>query len=133
MLLRHWPCSQTCALFDQHDETALHISVNCCYAKEVWHLVSNWMGCSALIISGNVSDIKQWWKETLAALNGRQRRSVAAFLMYTTWHIWKERNRRIFQHLTLRPDQVFGLIQIDVTTRRRACGHPLLREEILAA
>lgn len=57
--------------------------------------------------------------------------SVAAILMYTTWHIWRERYRRIYEHSTLRPDQVFGLIQNNVLMRRKACGNPLLQEELL--
>lgn len=132
MLLRNWPCSQTCVLCDQRDETALHLAVNCYYAKEVWHLVANWTGVSVLSSPNSVSDMKQWWSNSLAGMNARQRRWVAAIIMYTVWHIWNEHNRRIFQQSSMRPDQVFGLVQHDIMIRRMASGHPLIQEELLA-
>ncbi|OEL25104.1 hypothetical protein BAE44_0013874, partial [Dichanthelium oligosanthes] len=62
----------------------------------------------------------------LAPLAKKQRRSTAAILMYTTWNIWKERNRRVFEGKYMRPDQVFNLIQEDINLRRQACGNPVL-------
>ncbi|RCV09521.1 hypothetical protein SETIT_2G036200v2 [Setaria italica] len=108
-----------CALCDQVPETASHICLQCCYAKEIWLLVSNWVGSGANLLTGVDGDIHEWWNRLLAPLNANQRRLVAAILMDTTWNIWKERNRRIFDNTTLRPDQVFELIQNDVLTRRR--------------
>jgi hypothetical protein len=35
-------------------------------------------------------------EESLALLPAAQKRSVAAILMYTSWNLWKERNRRVF-------------------------------------
>lgn len=122
-----------CALCDQVPETASHICLQCCYAKEIWLLVSNWVGSGANLLTGVDGDIHEWWNRLLAPLNANQRRLVAAILMDTTWNIWKERNRRIFDNTTLRPDQVFELIQNDVLTRRRVSGTPLLGEELLVS
>nr|TKW30486.1 hypothetical protein SEVIR_2G041000v2 [Setaria viridis] len=122
-----------CALCDQVPETASHICLQCCYAKEIWLLVSNWVGSGANLLTGVDGDIHEWWNRLLAPLNANQRRLVAAILMDTTWNIWKERNRRIFDNTTLRPDQVFELIQNDVLTGRRASGTPLLGEELLVS
>nr|TKV99375.1 hypothetical protein SEVIR_8G038900v2 [Setaria viridis] len=108
-------------------------AVRCCYAKEIWFLVSNWVGSCADVLTGTNGNIQEWWSITLAPLNAKQRRSVATILMYATWNIWKERNRRIFDNKTLWPDQVFRLIQNDILIRRRACGTPLLQEELLVS
>nr|TKV90794.1 hypothetical protein SEVIR_9G052300v2 [Setaria viridis] len=72
-----------------------------------------------------------WWETNMQAFNTKQKRSLAAILMYTAWHLWKERNRRIFQNQAMRPDQLLGLIQSDVLLRRMATGFPLLKEELL--
>jgi hypothetical protein len=54
------------------------------------------------------------------------RRSVAAMLTYTTWNLWKERNRRVFDSKSLQPHSVFSLIKEEVLLRRVACGHPVV-------
>uniref|UniRef100_K3ZL48 Uncharacterized protein n=1 Tax=Setaria italica TaxID=4555 RepID=K3ZL48_SETIT len=95
------------------EEMAIHISMHCCYAKEIWFLVSNWMGPGASILcgaDGNLynaadGDIYDWWNRVLEPLNANQRCSVAAIVMYTIWNIWKERNPRIFDNSSLRLDQ----------------------------
>lgn len=130
--LRNWPCSQTCGLCAQSEETALHLAINCYYAKQVWLLVAIWTGVSILASYTDVSDMKQWWSNSLAGLKAKRRRSVAAIIIYTAWHIWNERNRRIFQHSSMGPDQVFGLIQHDIIIRRMATGQPMIQEELLA-
>jgi hypothetical protein len=42
--------------------------------------------------------------------------------MYTTWHLWKERNRRIFQGSAASPVAVFQLLKEEFRLRRQACG-----------
>lgn len=129
-MARNWPCSPLCALCDQVPETASHLCLQCPYAKEVWMLVVNWTGADAAMQARNEEDIEEWWNRSLAKLNGKQRQSIAAIMMYTTWHIWKERNRGVFDNKSLRPDQVLGLIQDDINTRRQACANPLLGDEL---
>lgn len=84
-------------------------------------------------LNDSEGEFQDWWNRVLEPLKAKQRRSVAAITMYTTWNIWKERNKRIFDNSSLRLDQVFELIQNDVMTRQSACGTPLIREEILVS
>ncbi|OEL33739.1 hypothetical protein BAE44_0005243, partial [Dichanthelium oligosanthes] len=98
--------------------------LQCVYAREVWFRVRNWAGQHILTPDTDATDVEQWWISTLASLPNNQRRSTAAILMYTTWNIWKERNRRAFEDKLLRADQVFKLILEDINLRRQAGGSP---------
>jgi hypothetical protein len=42
LMIRNWPCNQTCGLCDQAFETAQHISIQCVFMQQVWVLVSWW-------------------------------------------------------------------------------------------
>jgi hypothetical protein len=97
LLGRNWPCNPVCVLCDQAFETAYHLCLECVYAREVWELVSHWVGQSLRIPVLNVA-IEQWWKwnASLQGLSHRDQRQVAAVLIYTAWNLWKESNRRIF-------------------------------------
>ena len=96
LLKRQWPCEPVCQLCSQKPETAYHLILSCCFAKEVWHKMSQWMLGFITMPSTNVL-VADWWQNELAGLPKKQRRVKAALLMYTAWNLWKERNRRIFE------------------------------------
>lgn len=41
--------------------------------------------------------MEDWWNTSVAGLPKEDRRRVAAWLLYTAWHLWNERNRRVFR------------------------------------
>lgn len=43
-------------------------------------------------------------------------------MIYTAWHLWNERNRRIFADTAMQPVEVVNLIKEDMALRARACG-----------
>ncbi|KAG2614275.1 hypothetical protein PVAP13_4KG379203 [Panicum virgatum] len=92
-----------CALCDQEPETGAH-----------------------LLPADQDEGLEDWWTRSLEMLPLVQKRSVAAIQLYTTWNIWKERNRRIFDQKSLQPPQVFQLIREEVNLRRVACGTPVV-------
>jgi hypothetical protein len=67
LLTRNWPCNPICVLCDQAFETTSHLCLECVYAREVWELVSRWVGQSLRVPVLNVA-IERWWN---ASLQGR--------------------------------------------------------------
>jgi len=124
LVVRNWPCDTNCALCDQVFETAAHLCLHCPFARHVWHLISTWMAGVIQVPADQDEGVEAWWNRSMEHLNQAQKRSVAAILSYTTWNIWKERNRRVFQHKSLQPHQVVLLIKEEINLRRVACGAP---------
>ncbi|OEL35076.1 hypothetical protein BAE44_0003906, partial [Dichanthelium oligosanthes] len=89
-------------------------------------LISNWTG--GMVPVPDIQDVaaEVWWLRVLSPLTKKQQRSTAALLMYTTWNIWKEHNRCVFESKLLQPSQGFELIKEEVNLRRVACGIQLL-------
>ncbi|GJN13888.1 hypothetical protein PR202_gb00643 [Eleusine coracana subsp. coracana] len=50
-------------------------------------------------------DIKTWRNKTLAGVPKDEKRKRASIMIYTSWELWKERNRRIFQQQAAQPKQ----------------------------
>jgi hypothetical protein len=45
------------------------------------------------------------------------RRWVAAILIYTTWSLWKERNRRIFEGIYMTLERVSNMLKHEMQLR----------------
>ena len=125
LLKRQWPCEPVCQLCSQKPETAYHLILSCCFAKEVWHKMSQWTLGFITMPSTDVL-VADWWQNELAGLPKKQRRVKAALLMYTAWNLWKERNRRIFEHVNSDAVRVMQEIKAEVAVRWLACGGPEL-------
>nr|TKW07472.1 hypothetical protein SEVIR_7G309500v2 [Setaria viridis] len=84
------------------------------FAKEVWLLVSNWTGGQIKMLEDDLVDVEEWWKRSLSPFNKKQRRSVVAYLIFTAWNIWKERNRRVFEGRSLQPHQRYKKVKTQI-------------------
>jgi hypothetical protein len=62
-------------------------------------MVANWVGYLHLDprLWETTQTIKDWW-ETLAASAGIPKKGLRTLILLVVWEIWKEHNRRIFEH-----------------------------------
>jgi len=120
---RNWPCNPACPLCQTTPESALHLCLHCPFAQRVWELVQAW---THDLVSKPATDIslEVWWLRSLQNLPRAQKRTKAAVLMYTTWNLWKERNRRVFEGKEAEPSTVLHFVKEEVNLRFRACGAP---------
>ena len=91
-----------CVLCRSSDETVSHLFFQCPFAKQIWHLWWSVWGCSCW----HVSSLSEFWDRL------GHPPAKASFLQVAwsigpsliLWHLWLERNRRIFQdvHFELR-------------------------------
>jgi hypothetical protein len=102
-----------CCLCDQEFETAKHLVLHCPFAKEVWN---HFMGSNPLAVqrAGSSTSLRGWWNKVTRQMKDDQKKKDNTLSSYVVWHIWKERGRRIFQHESLTPSVVAGLIRVDL-------------------
>jgi hypothetical protein len=98
MIKKGWPCNHLCSLCSCIEETTSHLLAQCNYSEAVWNLIAphfNLPGFSVMVVQGGP---KQWFNFVLRSGNkkGKQRKSGVLFTFW--WLIWKERNKRIFEH-----------------------------------
>ena len=111
---RGWSHSSTCCFCDQSMEADVHLLLQCPYAKDIWAKISHSQGRIASIAStGNY--VLPWRNRCnkLALINLRKKEMF--FAAYVAWHIWKERNRRIFQGKSLTTDEVVQLFKDEIS------------------
>ncbi|CAL5027772.1 unnamed protein product [Urochloa decumbens] len=86
----------TCLMCDQANETPSHLLVSCPLAKEVWWQILSWAHCTCTFLAGEVS-IQDWWEHIIAIQAPGRRKGVCSLFMAVGWHLWKERNARLFE------------------------------------
>jgi hypothetical protein len=117
---RSWPCDPICPLCDHEQETVEHLCLACVFSQEVWVLVARWT--DGLIHIPSVTAImEEWWNSSMTRHSKEVGRLIASLLIYTSWNIWKERDRRIFDRVFSRPTQILTLTE-EMSLRVVACG-----------
>lgn len=98
--------------------------LHCMFAQEVWLLVSNWTDGQVKFPSPGVT-VQDWWNNSMHGLQKKDKHHLPLLLIYTTWNVWKERNRHIFDSAVARPTRILALIKEEVKIREVACarGH----------
>jgi hypothetical protein len=75
--------------------TTTHLSLDCAYARVVWHLLAEWTRTNLLEVQRRqFAAPVDWWRSKLNSLFNDE--MIVA--IYGVWHIWKERCRRVFQN-----------------------------------
>ncbi|XP_073355601.1 uncharacterized protein [Aegilops tauschii subsp. strangulata] len=110
--IRGIPHDDICCFCDQADETPTHLILTCPFARCVWTMVGNILGLPALATNAQTAtSIEHWWDDLTSCLE-RRAKKVA---IYTVWNIWKERNRRVFEHHSLQEAAILYLIKQDLS------------------
>jgi hypothetical protein len=99
----------TCALCDQMDETGDHLLCSCVYAREVR---SRLLATMASIATPPQHDacLLGWWMSAREDVPQVLRWSFDSLVLLVTWDLWKERNRRTFDHRSATPSELVAAI-----------------------
>ena len=89
LIKRQWPCDPICSLYSQEQETADHLILQCCFAKEVWHLASLWTQDLVKMPTEGLS-IAAWWEELAVLLKKLRRTKAITNDVHTAWNLWKD-------------------------------------------
>ena len=84
-----------CALCDQEQETAQHLTGECVFAREVWYMVLAPIGLELLTPQPGTSFL-DWWSSRRILLGTACRKGFDSLTILGSWCLWKERNRRVF-------------------------------------
>ena len=103
-----------CTLCKQEEESRNHLFFDCSYSKEVWRIV--------LSLSGLHRVVLYWQREfTCTAQRLRGKAFISKILMIVwnacIYHIWKERNNRIFKQKKESPEQILEYIKVSIRLR----------------
>lgn len=100
-----------CTLCDQDQEMAMHLVMDCSYARVVWHLLAQWTGADGLEVQrSQFCSPADWWRKRSGMLS----KDELIVAIYGAWHIWKERSRRVFQKCFMPELQILELIKDDL-------------------
>lgn len=91
---RGWENNYFCALCVRNLETPFHLFVECPVARKIWGLVASWSNCANLQPRdwSEHTDMEEWFLEMIE----KGTKAAHSIAILTIWHIWKERNARVF-------------------------------------
>lgn len=94
LLIRHWECDWICPLCRGAFEDTDHLFRQCDFTQQTWNLVTSARG---ITINQNHSNIAEWMA-SIASLGSRlEVKEKIGTLLKMRWHVWLQRNRKIFQ------------------------------------
>nr|TKW27134.1 hypothetical protein SEVIR_3G238700v2 [Setaria viridis] len=74
------------------------------YTQQVWHSVDQRIGCASLSPTAG-SPFLDWWLLRRRSFLGASKKGFDTTFILVSWHIWKERNHRVFTGDTQRTPQ----------------------------
>jgi hypothetical protein len=58
--------------------------------------MSSWSNNLVLVPDAAMNSMKECWNSSMQGISKEHKRTKAAVMIYTVWHIWNERNRGVF-------------------------------------
>ncbi|KAK7275607.1 hypothetical protein RIF29_16726 [Crotalaria pallida] len=103
----------TCSLCNSALETRNHLFFTCCWSRELLELVCNW--CYLDRFHTGFGNWCHWLRHSFS--HKKRKQVIYVVMAAVMYHIWTERNKRIFSNVSMRPDQVFVLIKKELALR----------------
>jgi hypothetical protein len=129
---RNWPHDQICPLCKSAPETPTHLCFDCPFTRDVWTQLTTQLGRVDLRAT-SPQTINGWWKQLRRNFDKKQKPAFDGLILYFWWNIWKERNKRIFQHTSLEVAQVALLIANDTETYQEVTTPAIPRQQIASS
>ena len=104
-----------CALCSQEPETITHLLTGCSFSREVWYRVlrGRWHSVS---LQQPDAIFTYWWLVGRKRFGKVDRKCFDTLVILTFWTIWKERNRRTFDHVNRSVDDVVNVVFEEATS-----------------
>lgn len=120
---RGWENGYFCPMCMRNLETSIHLFWECPMSKEIWRRISDWPGCRRLALLAATNDSitsAQRVRSLLQQSRSNLKAKLKTMIFLVTWHIWTERNNRIFRHTTNQVNGVIAAIRCDMDSWRLA-------------
>lgn len=88
----------SCALCNQEPETISHLLVGCATSRAVWFSIFSRLGWQDATPMPTAPCFVDWWTNGRKGRPREARRCFDTLVILISWLIWKERNRRVFDH-----------------------------------
>ena len=98
---RGLPHNDLCPFCNVSKEDAQHLFMGCAIVKILWSLMLGWARLQDPSLSHDLT-LREWWHKFRTSLPGKKRGRLDSMIILTTWSIWRERNKRIFEK-TIKP------------------------------
>lgn len=97
---RGLPHQPMCTLCLQEPETMNHLLMQCPFSRTVWSLLTVPLNIAIPCPRQN-SVLVPWWEEAVANSSRANRREANAIINLVMFSLWKERNRRTFDNISV--------------------------------
>ncbi|CAN1250810.1 hypothetical protein LINPERPRIM_LOCUS7533 [Linum perenne] len=116
---RDFALPNRCVMCEQMEETVDHLFPHCTFASQVWSKLSSTLFIIGLIPS-SVRSLFEMWKDMNCKFRSMEARKVILHGFF--WHLWVERNERLFQNSKHSAQQVFMRFWVAIVNWLHAFG-----------
>ena len=117
---RGWPHSDVCQLCLSAPESCTHLFVHCPFSSRTWQLIRAWTNADFPVPGQAFASTEDWWLQVRKRVPKNLRRDFDSVVILLHWKLWKERNNRIFEHVSHYEEIVFEGIREDIALWRSA-------------
>jgi hypothetical protein len=119
---RNWPCNPICSLCTCIHETTTHILTKCNYIEALWNLIATRLSLSNYTQMIQNDGPKEWVATIPRGGTRRDKADRLGILFSFWWGLWKEHNKRTFNHEDISTKEVAQLIINDIDMVRTLVG-----------